>query len=127
MNEALTRDVNRRGFDSRQVHHFMKHLLTITLLLFGCKSEQDFSMYDNIIQADLHNKQTELDILRELYIAQQNNDEESFKFYVSEYVRVPRLILSDEQKQHPEYKEWITDDIIKSGEFMDIMYDYVVK
>jgi hypothetical protein len=37
------------------------------------------------------------------------------------------LILSEDQKLHPEYKEWITDDIIKSGDFMSPTYNYVVE
>lgn len=119
--------VNGRGFDSRQVHHFMKYIYIVLLLLISCKNDQDFSVHDDIIRTDLRNKQTELNILRELYIAQQNNDEESFKFFVSEYVRIPRLILSVEQKKHPEFKEWITDDIIKSGEFMSPTYNYVIE
>ena len=82
-------------------------------------------MHAEIIQQDLQNKQTELNILRELYRAQQHQDEESFKFFVSEYIRVPRLILTDEQKSHPEYKEWIADEIIKSGEFMKQKYNYI--
>ena len=105
----------------------MKYIYIVLLLLISCKTDQDYSMHDDIIRVDLHNKQTELNILRELYIAQQNYDEESFKFFVSEYVRVPRLILSEDQKLHPEYKEWITDDIIKSGDFMSPTYNYVVE
>ena len=105
---------------------FMKYIYIVLLLLISCKTDQDHSIHDDIIHTDLHNKQTELNILRELYVAQQNDDEESFKFFVSEYVRVPRLILSEDQKLHPEYKEWITDDIIKSGKFMSSAYDYIV-
>lgn len=94
-------------------------------MLISCTSDQEYSMYDDIIQQDLQNKQTELNILRELYVAQQNQDEESFKFFVSEYVRVPRLILTTEQKAHPRYREWISDEIIKSGEFMKMKYNYI--
>ena len=99
--------------------------ILILLLLFGCNADTNTNPHDEIIQQDLYNKQNELNILRELYVAQQNNDEEAFKFFVSEYVRVPRLILTPEQKMHTKYKEWITDDIIKSGEFMNPRYDYL--
>ena len=116
--------VNGRGFDSRQVHHFMRFVFILIFALISCTVDQKFDVHAEIIQQDLQNKQTELDILRELYIAQQNQDEEAFKFFVSEYVRVPRLILTDEQKAHPSYKEWISDDIIKSGEFMSSSYNY---
>lgn len=93
----------------------------------GCKEQpvDTMSQYDDLIQQDLHNKQRELDILRELYVAQQHNDEEAFTFFVSEYIRVPRLKLSAEQRRHPQYKHRLTDEIIKSGVFMDKKYDYI--
>lgn len=127
MNEVLTRDVNGRRFDSGQVHHFMKIITQILLMcLIGCsaQSSDDYRVHDDIIQQDLNNKQYELDILRELFAAQLNHDEDAFTYYVSEYVRVPRLKLTDEQKLHPRYKPWLTDEIIKSGEFMDSKYNY---
>ena len=125
MNDVLTRGVNGRGFDSRQFHHFMRYLSILLFVLISCTTDQEFSMHDDIIQQDLQNKQTELNILRELYVAQQHQDEESFKFFVSEYVRVPRLVLTDEQKTHPDYKEWISDEVIKSGKFMSMEYNYI--
>ena len=125
MNDVLTRGVNGRGFDSRQFHHFMRYLSILFFVLISCTTDQEFSMHDDIIQQDLQNKQTELNILRELYVAQQHQDEESFKFFVSEYVRVPRLVLTDEQKTHPDYKEWISDEVIKSGKFMSMEYNYI--
>ena len=108
---------------------FMKYiLLPIILFITCCDKNQpsvDLSIHDGIIQQDLYNKQRELDILRELFVAQQHNDEEAFKFYVSEYIRVPRLELTPEQQQHPKFKQRITDDIIKSDEFMHERYDYI--
>lgn len=97
------------------------------LTLTCCVKDNNHTLYDSIIEQDLINKQTELDILRELKIAQHNDDEEAFKFYVSEYVRVPRLQLTAEQKTHPKYKQWITDDVIKSGDYMKPEYDYMSK
>lgn len=93
--------------------------------MIGCNQyTDDYRVHDDIIQQDLDNKQYELDILRELFRAQLNNDEDAFTYYVSEYVRVPRLKLTDQQKLHPRYKPWITDEIIKSGDFMDEKYYY---
>ena len=103
----------------------MLKYISFIMLLLGCNADTNPSLHDEIIQQDLQNKQYELNILRELYVAQQHNDEDAFKFYVSEYVRVPRLILTAEQKKPVKYKAWITDDIIKSGEFMDPQYDYI--
>lgn len=104
----------------------MKYIL-IALLLASCSLEQpkDFSIHDEIIEQDLHNKQRELDILRELFVAQQHNDEDSFTFFVSEYIRVPRLKLTIEQQQHPRFKKRITDEIIKSGAFMHEQFNYL--
>lgn len=106
----------------------MKNILLILLLLTSNCSETPTvvtSVHDNIIEQDLQNKQRELDILRELFVAQQHRDEEAFKFFVTEYVRVPRLKLTIEQQQHPRYKKWLSDEIIKSGEFMDQKYNYI--
>lgn len=105
----------------------MKIIIQIILIyLVGCSDQNidDSHIHDDIVQRDLTNKQYELDVLRELYIAQLNNDEDAFVYYVTEYVRIPRLELNIEQKSHPRYKPWITDDIIKSGEFMDAKYNY---
>lgn len=89
------------------------------------QQQVDMSQHDEIIQQDLYNKQHELDILRELYVAQRHNDEEAFTFYVSEYIRVPRLKLTAEQQEHPRFKQRISDDIIKSGAFMHEKFDYI--
>ncbi len=85
----------------------------------------DYSVHDEAIQLDLHNKQRELMILRELRVAQMNQDEEARDFFMQEYMRVPRLKMSAEQKQHPDYKQWLSEDVIKSGEFMHVKYDFV--
>ena len=109
---------------------FMKYILTTILIwLTSCSNEPqqlvDHSVHDDIIEQDLHNKQRELDILRELYVAQRHHDEDSFTFFVSEYIRVPRLKLSPEQQAHPRYKERISDEIIKSGVFMEERFNYL--
>lgn len=97
------------------------------LVFTSCIKDTNHTIHDSIIEQDLINKQTELDILRELKIAQHNDDEEAFKFYVSEYVRVPRLQLTAEQKRHPKYKQWITDEVILSGDYVKSEYDYIIK
>lgn len=84
----------------------------------------DYSQHDYLVYKDLSNKQQELEILREIYRAQENLDEDAFKFYLDEYMQVERLSMSPEQKKHPAYKPWLTDEIIKSGEFMKEEYNY---
>lgn len=110
----------------------MKHIITAALItvLSSCDTNDHVlietqSLHDDVIQRDLLNKQTELNILRELYIAQQHGDEDAFVFFTTEYVRVPRLKLTIEQKQHPDYKEWLSDDLIKSGDFMNSKYNFI--
>lgn len=83
--------------------------------------------HDLLIDMDLKNKQQELEVLREIYIAQENEDEEALEFLMSEYVRVPRLILTEDQKAHSNYREWLSDDDIKSGRFMSANYNYITE
>lgn len=107
----------------------MKTLNTIVLLLLiSCNDQHvlvDHSIHDELIQVDLHNKQKELMILRELRIAQMNQDHEARAFFMQEYIKIPRLKLSAEQKLHPDYKQWLSEDTIKSGEFMHEKYNYI--
>ena len=85
----------------------------------------NYSVHDDIIQQDLYNKQRELNILREIRIAQNNQDEDAFKFFMQEFMEIPRLSLTHEQKQHPDHKPWLADDIIKSESLMDPVHDYI--
>ena len=98
------------------------------MLLVSCKSTppvDTYTQYDQIIQQDLNNKQKELDILRELRTAQLNNDQEAREFFMQEYMKVPRLELTVEQKKHPLYKEWIDSAIISTSALMDTDLDYI--
>ena len=98
------------------------------MLLVSCKGAKvttDYKQHDTIVKQDLNNKQKELEILREIQLAQINNDEEAYKFFLQEYMDVPRLELTAEQKKHPLYKEWLSIDTIKSGAFADSKYDFI--
>lgn len=105
----------------------MKYVLILIALIFAaCQQQQTVNHdHDDIIEQDLANKQRELELLREIYIAQQNQDEESFKFFTTEYIRTPRLVLTPEQKQHPMYREWLTDKQILSGTYMSEEFNYI--
>ena len=83
------------------------------------------SAHDDIINQDLHNKQRELEILREIRMAQDNQDEEAYKFFMQEYMTVPRLELTAEQMKHPDYRIWLSDEEISSGKFMESSYNYI--
>jgi hypothetical protein len=109
----------------------MKFLVILSILAFSCSPVKessmavDYSQHDDIIAKDLSNKQQELDILREIFRAQQNKDEDAFRFFLDEYMGIKRLVLTEVQKQHPEYKAWLTDEEIKSGAFMAATYNYI--
>ena len=83
------------------------------------------SAHDDIINQDLHNKQRELEILREIRMAQDNQDEDAYKFFMQEYMDVPRLELTDEQMKHPDFRTWLSDEEISSGKFMESSYNYI--
>lgn len=117
----------------------MKYILFLTIFLFGCTKSHDdvhitktevvdlYAKYDDIIRQDLENKQRELNLLREIRIAQQNDDEEAYKFFMEDFYAVPRLVLTEDQKKHPKFKEWIDTSLITSGAFVDSKYDYIAK
>jgi hypothetical protein len=111
----------------------IRYIPLIIVLLIGCASQPvttkteavDYSQYDDIVMQDLKNKQKEILILREIKIAQDNNDTEAYEFFMQEYFDVPRLKLTADQKQHPQYREWLTDEQIKSAAYMSVEFDYV--
>jgi len=105
----------------------MRYILILVAMIFAaCEQQQTINQtHDNIIEQDLTNKQQELELLREINIAQQNQDEEAFKFFTTEFIRTPRLVLTQEQKQHPMYREWLTDKQILSGVYMSEEFNYI--
>tara|TARA_B100000282_G_scaffold167165_1_gene121030 strand:+ start:644 stop:997 length:354 start_codon:yes stop_codon:yes gene_type:complete len=117
----------------------MKYIVLLTIFLLSCTESQDevhvaktnivdhYTKYDDIIQQDLENKQRELNLLREIRVAQQNEDEEAYQFFMEDFYAIPRLVLTEDQKKHPKFKEWIDTSLITSGEFMDSSYDYITK
>ena len=117
----------------------MKYFAISILFLIGCGklqentstkdveavAEKSYTQYDAIIQQDLENKQRELNLLREIRVAQQNADKEAYQFFMEDFYAIPRLVLTEDQKKHPKFKEWIDTSLITSGEFMDSRYDYI--
>ena len=122
-----------------KIKNIMKYILFLTIFLFGCTKSQDdvhitktevvdlYAKYDDIIRQDLENKQRELNLLREIRIAQQNDDEEAYQFFMEDFYAVPRLRLTEDQKKHPKFKEWIDTSLITSGAFVDSKYDYIAQ
>ena len=60
---------------------------------------------NNVLEKDAQNKALEREYLEEIRIAEENNDQEAFKFYLSEYVKVERLKLPEWIKKEPNYVE----------------------
>ena len=95
----------------------MKSLVIIflSLTIFSCtsrlkpeytklsRSAEMQQEINNILEKDAQNKALEREYLEEIRIAEENNDQEAFKFYLSEYVKVERLKLPDWIKKEPNY------------------------
>lgn len=58
---------------------------------------------DSVLAKDAENKKLEKEYLEEIRRAEENNDQEAFKFYLSEYVKVKRLKLPEWIKREPNY------------------------
>lgn len=93
----------------------MKFFGLLALVFFiGCtKTEETQIVPDLELQAEIQrtlaedrrNKELELTILKEIRVAQENQDEDAFEFYLEEYFNVPRLNIPEEWKSEPGYFE----------------------
>tara|TARA_B000000557_G_C20811171_1_gene460202 strand:+ start:3272 stop:3583 length:312 start_codon:yes stop_codon:yes gene_type:complete len=92
-----------------------KLLIIITFFLLGCnhlpkpedtKLSRSKDMQDEInkiLAKDAENKKLEREILEEIRIAQENQDEDAFKFFLQDYMRVERLKIPEWMKEEPNY------------------------
>lgn len=58
---------------------------------------------DAVLARDAENKKLEREFLEEIRIAQDNNDSDAFRFFLTEYVNVQRMKLPDWIKEEPNY------------------------
>lgn len=58
---------------------------------------------NEFLAKDAENKKLEREILEEIRIAQENNDEDAFKFFFQEYINVERLAVPEWMKEEPNY------------------------
>lgn len=86
--------------------------IILALFLLGCSQPEDsgrtpeFQEYiDRTLAEDRKNKEQELRYLEEIRIAQSNNDNEAFKFFLDEYIKVPRMDIPEWMKEEPNYFE----------------------
>jgi len=97
----------------------MKTIILLILILTGCSHSSNLKPTDTkisrsaemqaeidlVLAKDAENKKLEKEYLEEIRIAEKNNDQEAFKFYLSEYVKVERLKLPKWIKKEPNYVE----------------------
>ena len=69
---------------------------------------------DTLLLLDRNNKIFEEDCLREIAIAQDNDDVESYKFYFSEYMKIPRIPIPEWMFTEPNfYPRKSAKDVVK--------------
>tara|TARA_R100001086_G_scaffold112159_1_gene57195 strand:- start:1236 stop:1490 length:255 start_codon:yes stop_codon:yes gene_type:complete len=71
----------------------------VLLLTIGCASTNNLKL----LKQDRENKELELMYLKEMKIAQANNDQEAFNFFFQEYMKIPRLDIPQDLKNHKNY------------------------
>lgn len=71
----------------------------VLLLTIGCTSANNLKL----LKEDRENKKLELMYLKEMRIAQENNDREAFDYFFQEYMEVPRLDIPQDLKNHKNY------------------------
>jgi len=60
---------------------------------------------NRLLERDADNKKLEKIYLEEIRLAEENNDQDAFKFYLSEYVKVERLKIPEWMKKEHNYVE----------------------
>ena len=79
----------------------------IALLLIGCVQSKKEKIYNDkikkLLDEDRINKELELTYLKEIMIAQENNDTQAYRFYLNEYISVPRLDIPENLKKTKDY------------------------
>ena len=75
---------------------------------------------DRILSVDADNKQWERIYLTEIAIAQENDDQDAYKFFIVEYINIPRLILPRWLKGEPGYVSQVSAEEILRERFSDM-------
>ena len=71
------------------------------LFLLGCAESRPIDY--ELLARDRENKELELIYLEEIMKSQENNDTETYEFYILEYFSVPRLKIPEYMKSDPAY------------------------
>jgi len=93
----------------------MKILFVTILILAGCtrqittddtkvtRSIEYQAEITELLEQDREYKLLEEEFLREIAIAQDNDDEDAYRFYFKEYIQVPRIPLEEWMENEPNY------------------------
>lgn len=66
------------------------------------------SEIDALLAADADNKKWERIYIQEIRAAQKNDDIGAYKFFLTEYINIPRYILPNWMKEEPGYAPGVT-------------------
>lgn len=93
-------------------------LVVISLMITGCiqstkvASKKDTQVtrtseyqqeIDSLLREDKQNKKWEEIYLQEIATAQENDDRDAYKFFIVEYIKLPRIPIPEWMKQEPGY------------------------
>ncbi len=67
------------------------------------RTEQYQREIDKVLAEDDDSKKWELIYLKEIKAAQENDDMDTYRFFLKEYIEIPRYILPEWMKQEPGY------------------------
>lgn len=68
-----------------------------------------------LLKIDADNKKWERIYLQEIRIAQKNDDHDAYKFFIKEYISIPRLILPKWMHSEPGYVPGVTIEEIEEN------------
>jgi len=83
------------------------------------RSDEYQQEIDLLLSIDADNKKWEEIYLREIAIAQDNDDRDAYKFFIVEYIKIPRIPLPEWMKSEPGYVERKTATQVLRGQFMN--------
>jgi len=71
---------------------------------------------DAILAEDAENKRWERIYLREIAVAQDNSDDAAYKFFIIEYIKLPRMVLPEWMKKEEGYVEPVSEADVLRGQ-----------
>ena len=122
--------------DHNPLQKFSHKALIILISLFaGCTTSKKLTVddtqlsrspglqqyIDKTLAQDAKNKELERMYLKEIAAAQHHDDQDAYKFFIVEYIKVPRLKLPEWMKQEPGYVQPLSDADILNREFKIVL------